>query len=133
MPLDGIVGGGDIFLISRQVRKGDYIAFFDRNADYRLDQRDVVITAREVRSPSTFADQQLAAAFWDTVRYRDQDAAIADGYIPFTQTFYGHGQHWLQHPDNGTIDYSFEAGNSAPVACHERYSSGYRQPHGRTL
>lgn len=108
---NGIVEGRDILLVSRRARSGEYIAFFDRNADYTVDRKDVAITAREIGSPSTFMDQQLAAAFWGTVRYRDQNAAIADGYIPFTQTLYGHGQHWAQHPANGNLDYHFKPGN----------------------
>lgn len=108
---DGTVTSEDVRLVSRQARSGEYIAFYDRNADYVVDLTDVMATLRELHTHSTLLDQQLAAVFWETERYRDQATAIAEGYIPFTQSFFGHGSHWARHPENGTLDYHFEASN----------------------
>jgi hypothetical protein len=109
---DGIVGESDVHLVAAQVQSGDYIAFYDRNADYQLDGRDIAATARDkdAGAASTAMDQQLAAAFWGSVAYRNRDDAIADSFIPFTPAFFGHGEHWAVHADTGLLDYRFDAG-----------------------
>jgi hypothetical protein len=109
---DGEVGWNDLKLVIKQVARRDYIAFYDRNADYRLNGRDILATIRDWGAASSTMDQQLAAAFWGSVAFRDQQAAIDAGFIPFTQAFAGHGQHWAVHADTGLLDYNFDA--SAP-------------------
>jgi hypothetical protein len=107
----GRVGIHDLILVIRQRYRHDYVAFYDRNADYKLNGWDIVHTAFELGDSSTMMDQQIASVYWGTVAFRDQDTAIAAGFMPFTPAFAGHGRHYAQHPDGGALDYDFEASN----------------------
>lgn len=107
---NGTVDADDLDLVNRQ-RKAEYIAFYDRDADGDLDAQDVAATARDMGASSTALDQELADLFWATEKYRNQAAAIDDGFIPFTPAFAGHGYHYAKHYESGDLDYTFEADN----------------------
>jgi hypothetical protein len=95
---NGVVDAQDLMAVIVQVTSGDYIAFFDRNADYQLDVRDVLLTFYELGNTSTGRDRQLAQAFHGTRRYRNLLTALGHGYIPFTPAAQGHGIHYALHP-----------------------------------
>lgn len=107
---DGTVTRKDIGLLAEQIRAGQYIAFFDRNADHVLDQKDTAIARAETGTASTALDRELAAAYHGTKAYRTLQGAIADGFVPWTESVFGHGSHWVQRPERGTLDYTFKPG-----------------------
>ncbi|QYF94437.1 hypothetical protein KY495_04255 [Massilia sp. PAMC28688] len=104
---DGTVTRKDIQLLAEQIGKQQYIAFFDRNADHVLDQKDVAIATAEAGAASTQLDRELAAAYHGTKAYRQLSKATADGFVPWTEALYGHGAHYVQRPERGTLDYTF--------------------------
>lgn len=95
---DGSVTHADVNMLSAQVDSGEYIAFFDLNADSVLDGKDVSAAAKAMGASSTVLDQQLAELFWATESFRDQQTAIASGFRPFTQQMAGHGGHFVRLP-----------------------------------
>lgn len=107
---DGKVTRQDLRLLRQQVALRRYIAFFDRNADHVLDRKDIAIAIAEAGSPSTQLDRQLAAAYHATKAYRNIRSAIRAGFVPWTPSFHGHGTHWVQRPEKGSLGYAFDAG-----------------------
>ncbi|NHZ40633.1 hypothetical protein [Massilia aquatica] len=107
---DGTVTRNDIRLLRQQLRSGQYIAFFDRNADRLLDRKDIAIATAEAGSQSTQLDRQLAAAYARTKAYRNIRSAIRAGFVPWTPSFHGHGAHWVQRPEKGSLGYAFDPG-----------------------
>ncbi|SDY64912.1 hypothetical protein [Citreimonas salinaria] len=107
----GSVSEADLELLQDRVDASDYVAFFDRNADRRLDEADLELARQDIGSRSAPRDQQLALAYQHTEPFRDRETAIRKGYAPFTQTLHGHGAHWSQHPEGGGLGYSFVPGN----------------------
>lgn len=109
---DGTVTHSDVSLISDQVESGEYVAFYDLNADGVLDGRDVSAAATAMGDASTTLDQQLAELFWSTEMYRDRNVAVAAGYRPFTQILHGHGGHYSKLPfvpsASGGLDPNYE-------------------------
>lgn len=95
---DGKVSAHDLALLGAQLDTGEYLAFFDRNADYVLDGHDAAATAQEMGGLSTVLDRQLVDLFWSTEMYRDADNALAAGFRPFTQSLMGHGAHFARMP-----------------------------------
>lgn len=104
---DGVVSRSDLRLMRKALRYGEYLAFFDRNADGALTRADARLAARDFRKRSTELDQEIAAVFWATVRLRDVSVAVAEGWIPVTQEFVGHGIHAANFTD-GRADLTFE-------------------------
>ena len=101
---DTLVDGEDLRLLTERVVRQDNVAFFDMSADGRVDMQDLRIVSSQVGARSTAMDQELAAIFRATERYRDIRNAIADDFIPYTPSFRGHGVHWGQrHPDHGVF------------------------------
>lgn len=107
---DGTVTRKDIALLAEQIGSADYIAIFDRNADRVLDQKDTIIARAEAGAASRAVDRELAAAYQGTKAYRNLRGAIADGFVPWTESLFGHGSHWVQRPERGTLDYRFNPG-----------------------
>lgn len=101
---DGVVTKHDKKLLKRAIKKGEYIAFFDLNADERLDKKDKKLLKKQKNKASTLLDQQLAELFWATEAYREVGAANADGFRRFTQVLQGHGQHYARLPFVPTAD-----------------------------
>lgn len=95
---NGRVDGRDIAQLARAIGGRQYYAFYDRNADGVLDQLDLRAATRDIHRESTAFDRELAAAF---ARFRQFQtvsgpAALAGlGFMPGTQSFRGHGVHWL--------------------------------------
>lgn len=107
---DGTVSQKDIALLADQIAARQYIAFFDRNADHALDAKDMAIAGTELGSASAPLDRELAAAYHGTKAYRQLSNAVASGFVPWTETLYGHGAHYVQRPDMGVLDYTFNPG-----------------------
>lgn len=91
---DTIVDGVDVKELAERIARRDNLAFFDINADREVDTRDLLQVARQIGARSTPLDQELAAVFRATERYRDIRNAIEDGFAPATQSAIGHGVHW---------------------------------------
>jgi hypothetical protein len=100
----GLVDGADMKELAARISRRDAAAFFDVDADGDVDEADLLRAAGQIGARSTSMDLELAALFRATERFRDVREAIADGYIPLTQPFAGHGVHWGR-PDLG---YRFE-------------------------
>lgn len=107
----GSVDEADLALLQNQIDASEYTAFFDRNADRRLDETDGELVREDIGSRSAPRDQQLAMAYQHTKAFRDRETAIRQGYTPFTQVLHGHGAHWSQNPEGGGLGYSFAPGN----------------------
>lgn len=107
----GLVSEEDVGLLQERIDASDYVAFFDRNADRRLDQADVELARQDIGSRSAPRDQQLAMAYQHTEAFRDQSTAVRKSYAPFTQAAHGHGAHWVQNQEGGGLGYSFAPGN----------------------
>ena len=76
----------------------DYHPLYDLNADYKLNLRDLVRATADLGAAVPLLDQQIARATQATMRYYGSQGlqhAIADGFLPFTQEFNGHGIHYL--------------------------------------
>jgi hypothetical protein len=95
---DGVIGSGDIEMISAYVEAGDYAAFFDMNADGALNGADVSAVATSIGDAGSARDAQMAQLWASTERYRDITVAIGEGWVPFTPDLAGHGVHWANFP-----------------------------------
>jgi len=93
---DTLVDGEDVRLLAERLVRQDNVAFFDMNADGRVNMQDLRIVTGQVGARSTAQDHELAAVFRATERYRDLRNAIADDFIPYTQSIRGHGVHWAR-------------------------------------
>lgn len=107
---DGTVTQKDVRLLAEQIGKSQYIAFFDRNADHALDRQDIAIAQAEAGSSSTQLDRELAAAYHGTKAYQFLPGAIANDFVPWSESIWGHGTHWVQRPERATLDYTFKPG-----------------------
>lgn len=109
---DGIVTGRDVAMIRQAINRGEYLAFFDRNADRQLDLADQHLTVDDMQESSTLLDQQIAAVFAVTEKYRALSVAQADGFRNFTQDAAGHGAHYARLPfildEHGVMDTTYE-------------------------
>lgn len=94
---DGIVNGEDISKIGQAV-SGPYLSLYDRNGDHVLDQLDVVISAQEMGSYSTPADQLLAQVWLANAHIATAtgDELVDDDWLPYMTSFAGHGMHWAK-------------------------------------
>jgi hypothetical protein len=81
-------------MISAYVEAGDYAAFFDMNVDGKLDGADVSTVAKRMGDLAEPRDAEMAELFAAVEPYRNINASIADGYVPFTPNLMGHGIHF---------------------------------------
>lgn len=97
---DGQVLTGDILQVVNSYFDDypgpDYMYLNDITADglQRID--DVLLVVGRYFEVCPLVETQVAQATLAVERYRDQDAAIADGYVQVTQNIAGHGIHWLK-------------------------------------
>lgn len=95
---DGAVDRHDLAWLGKAIHEGQYYALYDRNADDKLDLRDLIAAARDLRKRSTPFDRELVAAF---NRFRQFQTITSPaelvqlGFQPGTQSLHGHGVHWL--------------------------------------
>lgn len=91
---DGTVNAADVAALSAFKNSGDYAAFYDMNADGKLDGSDVSIVAHNLGKAGTARDREMAELWRVTSPYRDIRNAYAAGYVPFTPNLMGHGIHF---------------------------------------
>jgi hypothetical protein len=91
---DGTVTGLDVATVAQQMG-GDYHYLYDRDVDGDIDAKDVRQTAADIGVAVPTIDTEVAQLALATMRYMDVNNAIADGYLPATQYFEGHGYHFL--------------------------------------
>lgn len=95
---DGVVDRHDLAGLARVIHEGRYYAIYDRNADNKLDLRDLAAAARDLRKRSTVLDRELVGAFnrfrqFQTITSPAELAQL--NFLPGTQSIRGHGVHWL--------------------------------------
>ena len=95
---DGRVDYHDLVWLKRAIHEGQYYALYDRNADNKLDIRDLAVAVRDLRKRSSAFDRELVAAFnrfrqFQTITNPAQLLQL--GFRPGTQSLQGHGVHWL--------------------------------------
>jgi len=122
---DGWVTPADIALLSSAINefqtegKKGYQAFYDIDNDVIgangetenvLDSSDMAKANMDMMfsmfNRSSELDKQVAAQYQATIKYRDINQAILDGFAPFTQEYENHGIHLLKMPSiaaDGTI------------------------------
>ena len=96
---DGRVTGRDVAEVTAATRR-DYHPLYDLDADGDVDHEDVRQAAHDLRNGRSvpMQDTQVATAALETMRYYGPGGiqlALADGFIPFTTLFHGHGAHFL--------------------------------------
>ena len=108
-------------LVSRyQAVSGDekYHILYDLNADGKINGRDLAQAIEDYGKDVPLLDRQIALATQATMKYYGSDGqvnAIADGYIPFTQEFMGHGIHYYNPVLADEISNSEEIDVTKPV------------------
>lgn len=95
---DGLVDRHDLAWLRKVIREGQYYAIYDRNADNKLDARDLAAAAHDLRKRSTPFDRELVSAF-NRFRQFQTITSTAElvqlGFLAGTQPLQGHGMHWL--------------------------------------
>lgn len=145
----GYVGLNDISLLRAAIEefetkgKDGYQAFYDISnevigtngeTENVLDSRDLAQANMDLMfsmfRPSSKLDQEVAAQYHATIRYRDINNAILDGFAPFTQEYENHGIHLLKMPQimpdgsivGNVIDGKFDAAHPEGLN-YDRYGN----------
>jgi hypothetical protein len=95
---DGWVTGHDLILIRRAIRGGEYIAFYDKDANGVLDHRDRQLSALDYGKRSTVVDREMARLYVKFGWLQNKtaaDAAALYGFRPIVASLAGHGEHWM--------------------------------------
>lgn len=108
---DGRVRAADLHALLHFIAQRDYAAFYDMNADGKLDWRDIAVVAHNLGRAGTARDAQMAELWRVTSPYRDITKAQAAGYIPFTPDLMGHGIHFANF--NLILSWGTRTGNGA--------------------
>ena len=102
---NGEVNSTDVEDISLRINssEGDelYHPLYDVDANGTINENDLAIVNETIGHEVPLIDQQIARATQATMKYYGeggQEQAIADGYLPFTQEFQGHGIHYFNFP-----------------------------------
>ena len=98
---DGKVDNTDVRdIIARyEAVEGDdlYHPLYDTNVNGQIDNYDIENVIHALGEDVPLLDQQIAQVTQATMKYYGPDGleqALADGYLPFTQEFMGHGIHY---------------------------------------
>ena len=94
---DSIVNDADIKILKSVLKREQYYAFYDINADGKLNGKDHKFAEQQLNSQSTKFDQQLAKLFHQVKQYQITDTkeeVTAMGFNGLTPTLSGHGEHW---------------------------------------
>ena len=95
-----------------------YHPLYDLNTNGEIDHEDIEEVIHAWGEDVPLLDQQIAQATQATMKYYGsggQEQAIADGYIPFTQEFQGHGIHYFNFPLAVQIGESPDLNPNTPV------------------
>ncbi len=95
-----------------------YHPLYDLNTNGEIDVEDIVSAVKDYGEDVPLVDQQIALATQATMKYYGSDGvenAIADGYIPFTQEFQGHGIHYYNPALANEISNATELDLERPV------------------
>jgi len=92
---DGLVNNRDLMLLGKVIKNKQYIAYFDINADGRINARDLDQANQDLGKASSKMDQDISKVYWGTTQYRHLGQAALDAYEPATQVVSGHGRHWM--------------------------------------
>ena len=119
---NGEVNSADVEDITLRINtsEGDelYHPLYDVDANGAIDEDDLAIVDETIGHEVPLIDQQIAQATQATMKYYGMDGqerAIADGYIPVTQEFQGHGIHYFNIPLALEIGESPELDPTTPV------------------
>lgn len=94
----GHVDKDDIKLIKKVLKRKQYYAFYDFNADGKLNEKDVEAAKNQVGTLSSTQDREMAKLFHQVKQFGVVDSTIeliAMGQLKFADSLAGHGQHWI--------------------------------------
>ena len=119
---DGSIDNADVRdIISRyEAVEGEdlYHPLYDLNTNGEIDNEDIETVIHELGADVPLLDRQIAQATQATMKYYGSgglEQAIADGYLPFTQEFQGHGIHYFNFPLAAQIGESTDLDPNTPV------------------
>jgi Dockerin type I domain len=97
---DGGVSGLDFFLVlgsfNAMYPDSDYLLLHDVDGGGAISGTDFFKVLADFSLACPELETQVAQATLAVLDYRDQSAALADGYVPVTQNISGHGIHWMK-------------------------------------
>jgi|GEM_PF-1870258 len=94
---DGVVNRKDIHMLKDALHEHQYYALFDRNADDKLDYKDLYLAKADLHLTSSDTDQRLAKMYQRFRHIQNVSGFEAIGemnYQPFGSVLAFHGQHW---------------------------------------
>lgn len=95
---DGRVSRYDLILIRRAISRGDYVAYYDKDANGVLNYCDYRESRFDLRKVSSKVDREMAVLFvkfgW-LQNKTAEDAAQLYGFSPVVASLAGHGEHWM--------------------------------------
>jgi hypothetical protein len=94
---DGSVGQSDKVILKKAIKKRLYYAFYDLNADGKLNRDDLERLKKQIGMNSTVFDQEVAALFHRSKQFQLVDSGEelnAMAYNIGTGSLAGHGEHW---------------------------------------
>ena len=114
---NGIVNQNDIVLLKKAKKREIYYAFYDINADGKINRQDIRQAQSDLGKSSSSLDQQKAILFHQVSQFQLTDSKqelAATRYNEIAGSLAGHGEHWFYNlpssPDNpyrpGGINYS---------------------------
>ncbi|MDH5324872.1 MAG: dockerin type I domain-containing protein [Gammaproteobacteria bacterium] len=104
---DGVVSDADIVIIRKVIEKENYYAFYDLNADGRLNRQDILKAKQDLGLRSQPTERFLAYMFHRNKQYQLIDTAeelSATGFAAITPALSGHGEHWDDFIQDGEAD-----------------------------
>ena len=94
---DGVVNDSDIRMMKLALHEKEYFAIYDRNADGKLNKRDLYRAKSDYGQVSSPTDQQLAKMYQRFSHIQNvsgYDQIMSMNYQPFGGAIAFHGQHW---------------------------------------
>jgi len=95
---NGVVDSDDVLLFKKVKKRKQYFAFYDLNADGKLNDKDLKLVRESLGASSTKLDQEMAKLFHQVKQFGVVNNFVemkAMGQRKFIEAFAGHGEHWL--------------------------------------
>jgi hypothetical protein len=95
---NGRVSRHDLLLIRQAIDKGQYVAFYDKDANGVLDNQDYRESRLDLGRRSTQLDREMAVLFVKFGWLQNKTATDAEdlyGFLPMVASLSGHGEHWM--------------------------------------